>query len=70
MPTDLTPREHELRDGLVRALEDLMLRADAESVRRIAEHVAEYGTDGDGGAIVDSVVADCLHIIVDNMGLV
>jgi|APFre7841882654_1041346.scaffolds.fasta_scaffold309154_2 hypothetical protein len=70
MPIDLTPREHELKDGLARAVEDLMLRADAESVGRIAEHVTEHGTGGDGGAIVDTVIADCLRIVVDNLGLV
>lgn len=69
MPTELTPRDHELLNGLLRAVEDLMLRADEPTVRRIAEHVTEHGTDGDGGSVVDVVVADCLQVMADNMGM-
>ena len=66
---DLTPREHELKNSFVQAVEALMLEADAQAVERIALFVHEHGTDGDGGAIEDATVVDCLHLIVCNMRL-
>jgi len=65
---ELTPREQELKDAFVRAVEDLLL-AGEESVGRIADHVGEYGTDSDHGSVADGVVTDCLTIVVDNVGL-
>jgi hypothetical protein len=69
VPATLTPREHELKAEFVQAVEALMLELDAQAVERIAEHVAESGTDGDGGAIEDATVFDCLELIVHNMRL-
>ena len=66
--SELTPREQELKEALVHAVEDL-LQAGEESVGRIADHVGEHGTDSDVGQVVDGVVVDCLTVLVDNVGL-
>jgi hypothetical protein len=65
---ELTPREQELKDAFVNAVEAL-LQAGEEAVGHIADHVGEHGTDSDDGAVVDGVVVDCLTIVVDNVGL-
>lgn len=45
---------------------EYLLALDAESVGHIADHVGEHGTDGDGGMGEDSIVVECLRVVVDN----
>lgn len=45
---------------------ECLLDLDAESVGRIADHVGEHGTDGDGGMGEDAIVVECLRVVVDN----
>jgi hypothetical protein len=63
---ELTAREQELEDALIKAVEDLLL-AGPEAVGHVADHVGEYGTDSDYGGVVDGVVVECLTIVVDNV---
>ena len=56
-----------LRD-FVRVVEEMMLDMDAEAVGRIADHVGEHGTDGDGGVREDAAVVECLRVVVDAVG--
>jgi len=65
---ELTEREKELRDGLVRAVEAILLEGEV-AAGNIGDHLGEYGTDSDYGAVVDGVVVDCMRVIVDNVGL-
>ena len=64
----LTAEEAHFKARFVQAVEALMLDLDAETVGRIADYVGEHGTDGDGGAVEDGVVVECLRVIVDAMG--
>lgn len=64
----LTAGERKAKDKFVQAVEVLMLDFDAESVGRIADHIGELGTDGDGGVLEDAAVVECLRVIVDAMG--
>jgi hypothetical protein len=63
----LNREEVRLKENFVRAVEELMLDFNAETVGRIADYVGEHGTDGDGGAREDAAVVECLRIIVDAM---
>ena len=63
--TALTKKERRAKDAFVRAVETLMLDLTPESVGRIADCVGECGTDGDGGALEDEAVLECLRVIVD-----
>jgi len=65
---ELTADEQWAKRALVGAVETMMLRLDVESVGRIADDVGEFGTDGDGGALEDAAVVECLRVIVDAMG--
>jgi hypothetical protein len=69
VPTTLSPREHELKNEFVRAVEGIMLEVDAQSAERMHEFMAEHGTGGDGGSIEDATVLDCLQLIVHNLRL-
>lgn len=64
----LTKQERKAKEQFIRAVETLMLDLDAEAVGRIADHVGEHGTNGDGGSIEDGSVVECLRVIVDAMG--
>ena len=64
----LTHTESRAKLKFVRAVETLMLDLNVELVGRIADYVGEHGTDGDGGALEDAAVVECLRIIVDAMG--
>jgi|GEM_PF-1492119 len=63
----LTRGETLARDRLVRAVEAMMLYMTPEEVGRIADHVGEHGTEGDGGAREDAAVVECLRVVVDAM---
>jgi hypothetical protein len=62
----MTRDELAAKKQFVKAVEHLMLKLTPEEVGRIADDVSEHGTDGDGGALEDSVVVECLRVIVDN----
>jgi hypothetical protein len=64
----LTRKEEAARLAFVRACETLLLDLDAVAVGRIADYVGENGTDGDGGAVDDGVILECLNLIVDVKG--
>ena len=64
----LTKQERKAKEQFIRAVETLMLDLDAEAVGRIADHVGEHGTNGDGGSIEDGSVVECVRVIVDAMG--
>ena len=64
----LTKQERKAKEQFIRAVETLMLDLDAEAVGRIADHVGEHGTNGDGGSIEEGSVVECLRVIVDAMG--
>jgi hypothetical protein len=64
----LTKEQAAAMRAFVRATEALMLGLSAEEVGRIADYVGEHGTDGDGGALEDGAVVECLRVIVDAMG--
>jgi hypothetical protein len=64
----LARREEAAMRTFIRAVEKLLLDFDAESVGRIADYVGEHGTDGDGGALEDAAVMECLRVLVDAKG--
>ena len=64
----LTKQERKAKEQFIRAVETLMLDLDAEAVGRIADHVGEHGTNGDGGMLEDAAGVECLRVIVDAMG--
>jgi hypothetical protein len=64
----LTRKEEAAKLAFVRACETLLLDLDAAAVGRIADYVGENGTDGDGGAVEDGVIVECLNLIVDVKG--
>jgi hypothetical protein len=68
MAVRLTGKEQRVLRDFVDVVEEMMLEMDAESVGRIADHVGEHGTDGDGGVREDGTVLECLRLIVDEMG--
>ena len=64
----LSKSELKAKHLFVIAVEAIMLELDAESVGRIADHIGEHGTDGDGGVLEDAAVVECLRVLVDAMG--
>jgi hypothetical protein len=64
----LTRKEEVAKLAFIRACETLLLDLDAVAVGRIADYVGENGTDGDGGAVDDGVILECLNLIVDVKG--
>ena len=66
MSGHLSKSEIRAKDKFVRAVEALLLDMDAESVGRIADHVGEHGTSGDGGAREDAIIVELLRLIVEN----
>lgn len=64
----LSASESDAMHKFVEAVETLLLDLDAEQVGHIADHIGEYGTDGEGGDNEDAVVVECLRVIVDNHG--
>jgi hypothetical protein len=68
MSVHLSRTEVLARARFVRAIEELLLDFDAESVGRIADDVGERGAGGDGDTRVDAVILECLRLIVDYHG--
>lgn len=67
MSVELTRKERAAKRKLVDAIEHLMLDLTPEEIGRIADHVGEYGTDGDGGVREDAAVFECLRLIADEV---
>jgi hypothetical protein len=61
----LTSAERTALRRFVSVVEFMMLTLTPEEVGRIADYVAEHGTDGDGGDREDAVVLECLRLVVD-----
>jgi hypothetical protein len=61
----LTSADRAAMRRFVSAVETLMLELTPKQVGRIADYVAEHGTDGDGGDREDAVVLECLRLVVD-----
>lgn len=63
--TPLTHHERAVLHRFVSAVEILTLDLTPEQVGKLADHVGEHGSGGDGGAREDAVVLECLRLVVD-----